>query len=38
MSTTEKTEKEYLIAQILKNMRRMSVDELQKLKWKTDQK
>ena len=38
MSTTEKTEKEYLIAQILKNMRRMSVDELLKLKWKTDKK
>lgn len=38
MSTIEKSEKEYLIAQIIRNMRRMSVEELQKLKWKTDRK
>lgn len=38
MSTVEKSEKEYLISQIIKNLRRMSVDELYKLKWKMEKK
>lgn len=38
MSTVQKSEKEYLISQIIKNLRRMSVDELYKLKWKTEKK
>ena len=38
MSTNEKSEKEYLIAQIIRNIRRMSTEELQKLLWKTERK
>lgn len=38
MSTNEKSEKEYLISEIIRNIRRMSIEELQKLLWKTEHK